>query len=213
MLRTEFEKLTGFYPTESHYSAIEVAYMEFDGDKLEFCRKYKENEDGIAEKIQVEANLAAAADAKAAEESIKEKDLKIKRLEAQIKKLESRIRKMEGWEPYRISHLTTEDYKLLRSSADLQESRASLNGDPERFGDSPDVYAWINDEFGFEQDKIQIVKEIPVYERSADGRIRKTGSHEERLPSYYSTDWNYVRFDAGPYQYEVVDGELYMYQD
>lgn len=213
MLRTEFEKLTGFYPTESHYSAIEVAYMEFDGDKLEFCRKYKENEDGIAEKIQVEANLAAAADAKDKENLIDAKDHKIKELEGQIKKLNAQLRKMEGWEPYRVSEMSTYDYKLLRSSVDLQESRASLNGDPERFGDSPDVYAWINDEFGFEQDKIQIVKEIPVYERNADGRIRKTGSHEERLPSYYSTDWNYVRFDAGPYQYEVVDGELYMYRD
>ena len=204
MLRTEFEKLTGFYPTESHYSAIEVAYMEFDGDKLEFCRKYKENEDGIAEKIQVEANLAAAADAKAAEESIKERDCRIKKLEAEIKKLESRIRKMEGWEPYRVSEMSTYDYKDLLDC--VKEGYR-------RFGDGTDVYAWINDDFGFEQDKIQIVDKIPRYEKSKDGRIRKTGEYEERQPAYYSTDWNYVRFDAGPYKYEIVNGELYMYRD
>ena len=204
MLRTEFEKLTGFYPTESHYSAIEVAYMEFDGDKLEFCRKYKENEDGIAEKIQVEANLAAAADAKAAEESIKERDCRIKKLEAEIKKLESRIRKMEGWEPYRVSEMSTYDYKDLLDC--VKEGYR-------RFGDGTDVYAWINDDFGFEQDKIQIVDKIPRYEKSKDGRIRKTGEYEERQPAYYSTDWNYVRFDAGPYNYEIVNGELYMYRD
>lgn len=204
MLLDEFEKLTGFYPTERHYSAIEVAYMEFDGDKLEFCRKYKENEDGIAEKIQVEANLAAVADAKAAEESIKARDLKIKRLEAEIKKLESRIRKMEGWEPYRVSEMATYDYKDLLDC--VKEGYR-------RFGDGTDVYAWINDDFGFEQDKIQIVDKIPRYEKSKDGRIRKTGEYEERQPAYYSTDWNYVRFDAGPYQYEIVNGELYMYRD
>ena len=204
MLRTEFEKLTGFYPTESHYSAIEVAYMEFDGDKLEFCRKYKENEDGIAEKIQVEANLAAAADAKAAEESIKERDCRIKKLEAEIKKLESRIRKMEGWEPYRVSEMSTYDYKDLLDC--VKEGYR-------RFGDGTDVYAWINDDFGFEQDKIQIVDKIPRYEKSKDGRIRMTGEYEERQPAYYSTDWNYVRFDAGPYQYEIANGELYMYRD
>ena len=204
MLRTEFEKLTGFYPTESHYSAIEVAYMEFDGDKLEFCRKYKENEDGIAEKIQVEANLAAAADAKAKENLIDAKDHKIKELEAQIKKLNAQIRKMEGWAPYRVSEMSTIDYKELLDC--VKEGYR-------RFGDGTDVYAWINDEFGFEQDKLQIVDKIPRYEKSNDGRIRKTGEYEERKPAYYSTDWNYVRFDAGPYQYEIVNGELYMYRD
>lgn len=204
MLRTEFEKLTGFYPTESHYSAIEVAYMEFDGDKLEFCRKYKENEDGIAEKIQVEANLAAAADAKAAEKRLEDKDSRIKELEGQVKKLNAQIRKMEGWAPYRVSEMSTIDYKELLDC--VKEGYR-------RFGDGTDVYAWINDEFGFEQDKIQIVDKIPRYEKSKDGRIRKTGEHEERQPAYYSTDWNYVRFDAGPYQYEIVNGELYMYQD
>lgn len=33
----EFEKLTSFHPTADLYKAIEHAYMEFDGDKTEFC--------------------------------------------------------------------------------------------------------------------------------------------------------------------------------
>ena len=204
MLRTEFEKLTGFYPTESHYSAIEVAYMEFDGDKLEFCRKYKENEDGIAEKIQVEANLAAAADAKAKENLIGAKDNKIKELEAKIKKLNSQLRKLEGWEPYRISNMTRSEYLDLLGL--VKEGYR-------RFGDGTDVFAWISDEFGFDKNKIQISTRIPRYEKSKDGRIRKTGEFEEREPAYYTSDWNYVRFDAGPNQYEIVNGELYIYQD
>lgn len=204
MLLEEFEKLTGFYPTERHYSAIEVAYMEFKGDKAEFCRKYKENEDGLAEKIRQEADLAAVADAKTKENLIDAKDHKIKELEGQIKKLKAQIRKIEGWEPYRVSEMSTYDYKDLRGC--VKEGY-------QRFGGGTDVYAWINDEFGFEQDKIQIVDKIPRHEKSKDGRIRKTGEYEERQPAYYSTDWNYVRFDAGPYQYEIVNGELYMYRD
>lgn len=204
MLLDEFEKLTGFYPTERHYSAIEVAYMEFDGDKLEFCRKYKENEDGLAEKIRLETDMAAVSEAKAAEKRLADKDSRIKELEGQVKKLNAQIRKMEGWAPYRVSEMSTIDYKELLDC--VKEGYR-------RFGDGTDVYAWINDEFGFEQDKLQIVDKIPRYEKSKDGRIRKTGEYEERKPAYYSTDWNYVRFDAGPYQYEIVNGELYMYRD
>ena len=40
MMIHEFEKLTGFHPTADLYKAIEHAYMEFDGDKVEFCKAY-----------------------------------------------------------------------------------------------------------------------------------------------------------------------------
>lgn len=59
MMIQEFEKLTGIYPTADLYAVIEAAYMEFDGDKTAFCKAYKSNKNGIAEKIQREANMAA----------------------------------------------------------------------------------------------------------------------------------------------------------
>ena len=57
MMLEEFEQRTGFYPTLVQYAAIERAYMEFDGDKDTFCKAYKKNVDGIAERIQREVNL------------------------------------------------------------------------------------------------------------------------------------------------------------
>jgi len=57
MMIEEFEKRTGFYPTLVQYAAIERAYMEFDGDKDAFCKAYKKNVDGIAERIQREVNM------------------------------------------------------------------------------------------------------------------------------------------------------------
>ncbi len=57
MMLEEFEKRTGFYPTLAQYAAIERAYMEFDGDKDAFCKAYKKNADGMAERIQREVNL------------------------------------------------------------------------------------------------------------------------------------------------------------
>ena len=57
MMLEEFEKRTGYFPTMEEYAAIEKAYMEFSGDKDAFCKAYKKNEDGIAERIQREVNM------------------------------------------------------------------------------------------------------------------------------------------------------------
>ena len=57
MMLEEFEKRTGYFPTLEEYEAIEQAYMSFDGDKDAFCKAYKKNEGGLAEKIQHKANL------------------------------------------------------------------------------------------------------------------------------------------------------------
>lgn len=41
MMIEEFEQRTGCFPSSAEYKAIEAAYMEFDGDKDEFCKAYK----------------------------------------------------------------------------------------------------------------------------------------------------------------------------
>lgn len=63
MQQTEFETLTGIYPDTTLYSAIELEYTRQtdDGryvwhDKHVFCEAYKDNTDGLAEKIQKAAN-------------------------------------------------------------------------------------------------------------------------------------------------------------
>lgn len=52
MMIEEFEQRTGYFPSSAEYKAIEAAYMEFDGDKDEFCKAYKKNANGIAERIR-----------------------------------------------------------------------------------------------------------------------------------------------------------------
>lgn len=63
MLQAEFETLTGIYPDATLYSAIEREYTRQteDGhdvwpDKYVFCESYKDNTDGLAEKIQKAAD-------------------------------------------------------------------------------------------------------------------------------------------------------------
>lgn len=43
MLREEFERMTGFYPSADLYRVIEVRYKEFSGNKADFCKAYKSN--------------------------------------------------------------------------------------------------------------------------------------------------------------------------
>ena len=59
MMKKEFEALTGIFPSDELYKAIEAAYYDFTGDKTAFCKAYKANKNGIAERIQREADMAA----------------------------------------------------------------------------------------------------------------------------------------------------------
>lgn len=70
MMITEFEKLTGIFPTSDLYKAIEAVYYEYDGNKADFCKAYKENTDGIAEKIQRAADMAAVEKALAEDKQV-----------------------------------------------------------------------------------------------------------------------------------------------
>lgn len=76
MMLEEFEKRTGYFPTMEEYAAIEKAYMEFSGDKDAFCKAYKKNEDGIAERIQREVNMQhinAQSEAEKAQKAMEER--------------------------------------------------------------------------------------------------------------------------------------------
>ncbi len=59
MTLQEFTERTGFYPDDALYKTIE-AYCS--GDMDAFCKAYKENEDGLAERIQRETNAALDRD-------------------------------------------------------------------------------------------------------------------------------------------------------
>lgn len=70
MMREEFEKRTGIFVTSRLYEEIERRYMELDIDKDTFCKNYKANKDGLAESIQMYADMEEAK-----ENSEREKEL------------------------------------------------------------------------------------------------------------------------------------------
>ena len=57
MLISEFQMITGIYPTAKLYEAIDKAYMDSKLDKHEFCQRYMENRDGMAMRIAYEETL------------------------------------------------------------------------------------------------------------------------------------------------------------
>lgn len=58
MLEREFSDRTGFYPPADMYEIIESKYLEMDIDKDKFCEMYKNNDEDLAECIQMETDKA-----------------------------------------------------------------------------------------------------------------------------------------------------------
>ena len=205
MMKSEFEKLTGIYVTDQHYKVIEEAYMNCDEDKTVFCEAYKQNNDGRAEKIQREAEKKIAQkeaeSVEALEGILQELNEQIGRAEGEIHILQEKLEAELEWTDHEVSSMTTDEYKNLSLYADESE-RMNM----------AEATEWLSREFGFSADKIIILNEIPRYQFNRHKQIRTKGK-EKRNPVYRSTDWNYCRFDIAGRQYEVVNGELFKYED
>ncbi len=92
------------------------------------------------------------------------------------------------------THLPEEEYQKM--SAEINEVEAK---------------AYINREFGFEFGRIKIITEVKTY-FVKDHRIYPDKTYI-RKPQYESTDWNYIRFNCGNWQWEMIDGQLYSYEN
>lgn len=206
MLREEFEKLTGIYPSALAYEEIEKAYMASEKDKEEFCREYKENVKFLQETVRDAINLKVWDTKKYANAypiAVAEKDALI----AENKQLKKRIHALRGydkylnWQPYEVSHMSDQQYARLKVSA--------------RVMSDSEAKKLLADEFGFDIGRIRIISDIPRYEKSklVECLCRKTGEERKRLPLYEATDYYYVRFnvDCGfcVWTYEAVNGELH----
>lgn len=198
MLMEEFEQRTGIYPTQDLYEEIERRYNATDMDKDEFCKMYKENADGLAEEIQRDATMRKLKEKGERAKEILQKEKVISTLKNEIEDLKKRLEWMQGWEQYEVSKMDRSRYELLRARGTEMDKVKAV--------------CWIEEEFGFSSDRIEIKTEIPRYEKSREGYIRKSGT-AERPPVYEATDWNYIRFDVNNWQYEVVNGQLYQYAD
>lgn len=195
----EFTDRTGFYPSLEHYAVIEAHYMEQSGDKDAFCRAYKENTDGLAEKIQREAatlalnnqsrTIAAANKLRAENESLRK----------QAEQLIAQLEREQEWKPYgHDSSMKDDAYaKLCQSGRVMTDAEA---------------VELIASEFGFAPEKIKIVRQIKTYDVSRHRQLRQNG-HIDRPPVYDANDWNYVRFDCAGWQYEMIDGQLHPFND
>lgn len=192
MMREEFEKLTGIYPTVELYAQIEAVYTDFTGDKVAFCKAYKENKDGLAEKIQRTVDMEQIkAQRKAAEE--------VETTEKRIKELESQLERELEWKPYEdTNNVQQADYTRLQTAGGTR----TLTDD-----EAKDLlYDW----YGFAKEKITIHRTIPKYEVNRHRQLRKVGEID-RAPLYNATDWNYIRFDCGCMSYELQNDNLRPY--
>lgn len=189
MMIEEFEKLTGFFPSATLYAHIEAAYMEFGGDKAAFCKAYRENDNGLAEKIQQAANMEAfKLQAKAADEAAA--------AQAQISELEKQLEREMEWKPYDDTHNHPQsEYDKLKADSD---TRTLSDEEAKEL-----LYDW----YGFSKEKIKIFHTIPRFEVNRHRQLRQIGEID-RTPLYNSTDWNYIRFDCGWLSYELADDNL-----
>ena len=185
MMYSEFTERTGIYPTMGLYREIEEAYYDFPGNKDEFCKAYKENKDGLAEKIAYLAN--DSADAK-----LRAKETKARELEGKIKKLEVALEREQEWKPYTDERVYSQSaYDHLRSSGhEMTDEEAKR---------------WIAEEFGFAEEKIRINRKMNTYEVNRHGQLRTAGEID-RSPYYDATDWYYIFFTVCGMDYEAHDG-------
>lgn len=68
----------------------------------------------------------------------------------------------------------------------------------------------IANDLGFQEEKVKILTEVPNLEISNTGKTRSF-TLWNRHPCYASSDWNYIHFEVCGWRYELINGELYIY--
>ena len=209
MMIEEFEKRTGFYPTMQQYAAIERAYMDFGGDKDAFCKAYKKNADGMAERIQREVNMADLKQERNHVAELAQRDAEIARRDTEIERLKKALDQELGWKPSSDTgtNMSQSDYEALTILCD------GTHGDPHEMSDA-EAKELVASEFGFAVERIQIIHLVHAYEVNKYHQLRKSAEYIRR-PMYDVDDYNYVRFDVDcghmTWMYEMVNGELKTY--
>lgn len=202
MLRSEFETLTRIYPSETLYSVIEEFYNESKLDKHEFCENYKLNADGLAERIQEEANELEAEKAQQAYFEVCELKADLDKMRMDRNRLKDQLDRELDWHPaeHTGTNMKQKEYQKL-----LECYTSEVLSDEE-------AVKRISELFGFMPDRIQILHEVQTFEVNKYNRQRVKDTYQ-REPLYDATDWNYIRFDCAGNQWELINGELLAYED
>lgn len=191
MLKSEFEKMTGIYLPEDMFNFIHKKYMDMEEDKQVFCRMYKNNEDGFAEKIQLGYE-------KKLQESKKADEEEVKRLRKQVDETCKALEKEQEWKDYYSEKMYAPEW-YVKVANDAHEMNVE------------DAKKFISESFGFIPDTIEILDKYPMQQINRHGVIRNVaGKFFNRAPMYCSTDYNYILFKCSGYLYECLDGELYL---
>lgn len=196
----EFTERTGFYPTYEHYKFIEKSYMDFDGDKDAFCKAFRENTDGIAEKITREVERFVEEQTELGMHEHDAMEERIARQAGIINDLQAQLDAELEWTPCKDAgtRMTQRDYVKLR------EDRFTKTMTDEEAAD------FIAEELGFNAARVKIIRKAETYEVNKHHRMRVAETYD-REPLYESTDWNYVRFDVYSMAYEYINGQLTLY--
>ncbi len=208
MLISEFENLTGIYPSANQYSVIERFYSESKEDKHEFCEKYKFNADFLAERIQTAVNKL---------EQEREKDFasRLYELNSRIEELEKALEREQKTSAHLRTQLDEEldwhpaEHTGTNMKQSDYEELASQRVAPE---DEENAKYMLSSLFGFIEDLIVIHHHAETFEVNKYHRIRRKETYQ-RDPYYAASDWNYIRFDCAGMQWELVNGELLSYED
>ena len=195
MMIEEFEKRTGFYPTLVQYEAIERAYMDFDGDKDAFCKAYKKNADGMAERIQREVNMATF-------KAQRDQAAELTRRDVEIERLKKELEREQEWKPYEFTqNIPQAEYAELAKCVDSGSARYMTDDE---------ALDWVCQEFGFDRSQVTILHEINEQEINRHNLCRASGRKIDRRPVYCATDYHYIRFNAGcgAWQWEAWNGQL-----
>lgn len=203
MLIEEFEKRTGFFPSTDMYEIIEKRYADFHGDKDAFCAAYKKNADGLAESIQLEADIAICKKDQQRRDEVESAKKNAAMMRRMVERLQEELDRERGWKPYEVSKMPQNKYDELRGCGREMSDK--------------EAQEYVTDEFGFAFDRVEIKREIPLYQIDKNRtEFRKNGT-VSRPPVYSATDWLYIRFDVRcggiTWQYEAVNGQIQPYAD
>ncbi len=189
MLYSEFVTLTETKVSDEEYRYIEQSYYDSELDKAEFCKLWKRDCDNG----RWAAELALRRKLDRMTEELKDREKKIASLEEQLER--------------------EQDWKLSDKAGTHMSQKKYINlcenGDNICYDTAKNIIA---KEFGFQLDKIEIITEVETYEVSRHYRLHRKDTFT-REPLYGLTDWNYIRFNVGNLQYEMINGELEQYCD
>jgi hypothetical protein len=197
MLKSEFEQMTGFAPTEDEYKEIERAYMKQPEEKHAFCRQFVES-GGITRLVEERAKTIARMEKERDEEKAVHEKI-VCALQAKNEELTKQLDKELQW---KICEGAGTNFPEDRYQELLHAGSKVLS--------ETEAKDLLFGEFGFAPEAVELISVVETYEVNKYHRMRGKDRFD-RLALVNATDWNYIRFNVRGWQYEMINGTLILY--